>query len=108
MQRANEQWSIFFTSPGLTVERKLAGELPWDSGDYLYLRATPEIAYLTNKIFGDWSLIDLGGVFLQKWNHARNINCDLIFLDISSSSVIELKANIPAKDWSTEKLNEDE
>ena len=108
MERANEQWSVFLTSSKLAIERKLAGMLPWDSGDYLFLKATPEIPDLTNKIFGDWSLADLGGVFLQKWNHTRNINCDLIFIDISSLLILELKTNIPTKHWSTQKVNEDE
>ena len=104
----NKQWSIFTTAPNVAIEKQLAGRLPWDSGDYFYLKSRPEIEYLNNRLFGDWLLVAFGGVFLQKWNDTRNINCDLAFIDLDTLKVTELKANIPTKHWETEKINENE
>jgi hypothetical protein len=63
---------------------------------------------LTNKIFGNWLLIDFGGVFLQKWNDTRNINCDLVFVDFNTLRVRVLQKQVPTKHWATEKINPDE
>lgn len=104
----NKQWSVFISTDSVLIEQQLAGSLPWDSGDYLYLKSNPTIPYLTDKLFGDWLLVDFGGVFLQKWNDTRNINCDLIFIDLDSMKVSVLEKSLPTKHWTTEKLNSDE
>lgn len=104
----SKQWSVFASTNSIHIEKQLAGSLPWDSGDYLYLKSTPTISYLTGKLFGDWFLADFGGVFLQKWNDTQNINCDLVFIDSNTLKVIELENRLPTKHWTTEKLNQDE
>ena len=108
LENQNKQWKVLNTTKLVLIEQKLAGSLPWDSGDYLYLRSNPTISYLTDNIFGDWLLVDFRGVFLQKWNDTRNINCDLIFIDFETLNVSILKENLPTKHWKTEKINADE
>jgi hypothetical protein len=104
----SKHWSIFTMMPNVAIEKQLAGSLPWDSGDYFYLKSSPEIEYLNNKLFGDWLLVASGGVFLQRWNDTENINCDLAFIDLDTLKVTELKTDIPTKHWETEKVNENE
>jgi hypothetical protein len=108
LETESKQWSVFTSTNSIHIEQQLAGSLPWDSGDYLYLKSNPTVSYLTGKLFGGWLLADFGGVFLQKWNDTRNINCDLIFIDYNTLKVTELKTHIPTKHWTTEKLNPDE
>ena len=107
-ENINKQWQVFTSTNHVLIEQKLAGSLPWNSGDYLYLRSNPTISYLTDNIFGDWLLVDFRGIFLQKWNDTRNINCDLIFIDFETLNVSILKENLPTKHWKTEKINADE
>jgi hypothetical protein len=107
-ERQNKQWRVFTSTNHIQIQQQHAGSLPWDSGDYLYLKSNPTIPYLTDKIFGDWLLVEFGGVFLQKWNDTRNINCDLIFVDFGTLKVTELKKGLPTKHWTTEKINPDE
>ncbi len=104
----NKQWSVFTMTPHVKIDKQVAGSLPWDSGDYYYLKSNPEIEYFKNKLFGEWNLMDFDGVFLQKWNDTRNINCDLAFIDFDTLKVTELKTNISTKHWETEKINENE
>jgi len=104
----SKKWSIFTSTNSVHIEQQLAGSLPWDSGDYLYLKSNPAISYLTDKLFGDWLLVDFGGVFLQKWNDTRNINCDLVFIDFDNLKVTVLQESLPTKHWTTEKINPDE
>jgi len=104
----NKQWQVFTSTNHVLIEQKLAGSLPWNSGDYLYLRSNPTISYLTDNIFGDWLLVDFRGIFLQKWNDTRNINCDLVFIDFDTLNVSVLQKNLPTKHWTTEKINADE
>jgi hypothetical protein len=101
-------WGFFYKNDKVKIEEQLAGSLPRDSGDYLHLRSTPTIPYLTQKIFGDWFLVDFDGIFLQKWNNTNDINCDLIFVEFASLNVAVIKAKIPSKDWTTEKLDKNE
>ncbi len=108
VERQNIQWSIFTSTNHVRIEQQLAGSLPWNSGDYLFLKSNPPIHYLANKLFGDWLLVEFNGVFLQKWNDTRNIDCDLIFIDFDTLQVTELQYKIPTKHWSTEKINADE
>jgi len=107
-ENKNKEWKIFTSTEHVLIEQKLAGSLPWDSDDYLYLRSNPTISYLTDNIFGDWLLVDFRGVFLQKWNDTRNINCDLVFIDFDTLNVSILQKNLPTKHWTTEKINADE
>jgi hypothetical protein len=107
-ENRKKQWCIFSSTNNVLIEKQLAGSLPWDSGEYLYLKSNPTISYLTDKLFGDWLLVDFGGVFLQKWNDTRNINCDLIFIDLDTLKVTVLQKKIPTKHWTTEKLSPDE
>ena len=107
-ENRNKQWEPFISTNSIRIEQQLAGSLPWDSGDYLHLKSSPTISYLTDKLFGDWLLVDFGGVFLQKWNDARNINCDLVFIDCDTLKVTELQKSLPTKHWTTEKINPDE
>ena len=104
----SKQWGVFTSTNSIHIEQQLAGSLPWDSGDYLYLKSNPTISYLTGKFFGDWLLVDFGGVFLQKWNDTRNINCDLVFIDFDTLKVTVLQKSVPTKHWATEKINPDE
>lgn len=104
----NKQWSVFTSTNSILIEQQLAGSLPWDSGDYLYLKSNPTISYLTGKLFGDWLLVEFGGVFLQKWNDTRNINCDLVFIDFDTLEVTILQKSLPTKHWITEKVNSNE
>jgi hypothetical protein len=108
MDVQSKQWSIFTTASNLIIEKQLAGSLPWDSGDYLYLRSNPAIPYFTDKLFGDWLHVSFNGVFLQRWNHTRDINCDLIYINFDTLKVTELETGIPSKDWTTEKISIDE
>jgi hypothetical protein len=101
----SKQWGIFTSTSNVLIEQQLAGSLPWGSGDYLHLKSNPTISYLTNKLFGDWLLVDFGGVFLQKWNDTRNINCDLIFIDFTTLEVTVLQKSVPTKHWTTEKIS---
>ncbi len=107
-ENKNKQWKVFTSTNRVLIEQKLAGSLPWNSGDYLYLRSNPTISYLTDKLFGDWLLVDFGGVFLQKWNDNQNINCDLIFIDFDTLNITVLQKSLPTKHWTTEKINPDE
>lgn len=107
-EEQSEPWSIFTSADGVLIEQQLAGSLPWNSGDYVYLQSTPTIPYLTDKIFGYWLLVQFGGLFLQKWNHPRNINCDLVFIDFTTLKVVELQKGLPTKEWTTEKVHDDE
>lgn len=107
-ENRNKQWSIFTSTDSVLIEQQLAGSLPWDSGDYLYLKSKPTISYLMGKWFGDWLLVDFGGVFLQKWNDTRNINCDLVFIDLETLKVTVLQKSLPTKHWTTAKINSDE
>jgi hypothetical protein len=104
----NKLWTVFTSTDDIFIERKLAGTLPWDGGDYLYLKSNPTIPYLTDKIFGDWLVVAFDGVFLQKWNHTRNINCDLVFIDFRTLQVTELKNGLPTRHWTAKKTNSDE
>ncbi|MFZ4726125.1 MAG: hypothetical protein ACOYMD_11840 [Paludibacter sp.] len=104
----DKEWQVFTSTDYFLIEQKIAGTLPWDSGDYLYLRSNPTISYLTDNIFGDWLLIDFRGVFLQKWNDTQEINCDLAFIDFDTLNVSVLQKNLPTKHWTTEKINADE
>jgi len=104
----SKQWNVFTSTNSIVIEQQLAGSLHWDSGDYLYLKGNPTISYLTGKLFGDWLLVDFGGVFLQKWNDTRNINCDLVFIDFDTLKVTVLQKSLPTKHWATEKINSDE
>ena len=104
----SKKWGVFTSTNSVLIEQQLAGSLPWDSGDYLYLKSNPTISYLTDKLFGNWLLIDFGGVFLQKWNDTRNINCDLVFIDFDNLKVIVLQKSLPTKHWTTEKINSNE
>lgn len=108
MERLKTQWGFFYQNDKVKIEEQLAGSLPWDSGDYLYLRSVPAIPYLSQKIFGDWFLVDFEGIFLQKWNNPRDINCDLIFIEFASFKETVVKTKIPSKTWTTEKLNKNE
>jgi hypothetical protein len=105
IENHDAEWKIFMSSKYIKIDQQFAGSLPWDSGDYVHLKSNPVIPYLDNKIFGDWFLIDFGGVFLQKWNDTRNISCDLIFIDFDGFSATELKSCLPTKDWESEKLS---
>ncbi len=102
------QWTTFTSADNILINRQLAGSLPWDSGDYLHLKSEPPIAYLEDKLFGDWLLVGFGGVFLQRWNDPRKINCDLIFIDYSTLKVTEIKVGLPTKNWTAERLNAEE
>lgn len=104
----SKQWGIFTSTSNVLIEQQLAGSLPWDSGNYLHLKSNPTISYLTNKLFGDWLLVDFGGVFLQKWNDTRNINCDLVFIDFDTLEVTVLQKSLPTKHWATEKVSPNE
>lgn len=104
----SKQWNVFTSSNSILIEQQLAGSLPWDSGNYLYLKSNPTISYLTDKLFGDWLLVDFGGVFLQKWNDTRDINCDLVFIDFNTLEVTILQKSLPTKHWTTEKVNSNE
>jgi hypothetical protein len=104
----SKKWGVFTSTNSVLIEQQLAGSLPWDSGDYLYLKSNPTISYLTDKLFGDWLLSDFGGVFIQKWNNTRNINCDLVFIDFDTLKVTVLQKGLPTKHWTTEKINPDE
>ncbi|UKJ06950.1 hypothetical protein [Solitalea lacus] len=108
IENRNKQWNVFTSADSVLIEQQLAGSLPWDSGDYLNLKSNPPISYLTDKLFGDWLLVDFGGVFLQKWNDTQKINCDLVFIDFDTLKVTELETRLPTKHWTTEKLNPDE
>lgn len=101
----SKQWGIFTSTSTVLIEQQLVGSLPWDSGSYLHLKSTPTISYLTNKLFGDWLLVDFGGVFLQKWNDTRNINCDLVFIEFTNLEVTVLQKSLPTKLWTTEKIS---
>ncbi|MDP4268813.1 MAG: hypothetical protein Q8909_01670 [Bacteroidota bacterium] len=103
-----EKWSTFTSTKEIIIKQKPAGSLPWNSGDYLYLKSEPEITYLNDKYFGDWLLVDFEGIFLQKWNSIEKITCDLIFIDYKSYDVIILKENIPSRFWKTEKLHSEQ
>lgn len=107
-EEQSEPWSIFTSADDVLIEQQLAGSLPWNSGDYVYLKSTPTIPYLTDKIFGYWLLVQFGGLFLQKWNHPRNINCDLVFIDFTTLKVVELQKGLPTKDWVAKKVRDDE
>ena len=107
-ENKNKEWQVFTSTNHVLIEQKLAGSLPWNSGDYLYLRSNPTISYLTDNIFGDWLLVDFRGIFLQKWNDTRNINCDLVFIDFDTLKVSVLQKNLPTKHWKTEKTNANE
>jgi hypothetical protein len=103
-----KQWSIFTSTKNVLIEQQLAGSLPWDSGDYLHLKSDPTISYLTGKLFGDWLLVDFGGVFLQKWNDTRNINCDLVFIEFDTLKVTVLQKSLSTKHWTTKKIDPNE
>ena len=45
---------------------------------------------------------------MQKWNHIRNMNYDLVFIDFSTLKTKELHKDITTKDWTSEKLNSEE
>ncbi len=94
------KWAIMTGNEKLKLEKRIAGSLPWDSGDYLFLRSNPEIPQLKEKFFGDWFYLGFGGVFLQKWDDIRNINCDLLFIDFETKEIITLLENIPTRFWS--------
>lgn len=108
MERLKTQWGFFYKNDKVKIEEQLAGSLPRDSGDYLYLRSTPSIPYLSQKIFGDWFLVDFEGIFLQKWNNTNDLNCDLIFIEFDTLNASVIKNKIPSKAWTTEKLNKSE
>jgi hypothetical protein len=102
-----KEWLPFISIKNINIESQFVGSLPWDSGDYLYLNGDPEILYLTDKLFGDWIHIALGGVFIQRWNNASEIICDLIYIDSDSLQVIELQKQIPSKNWKSENIDPD-
>ncbi|MDN3582124.1 hypothetical protein [Mucilaginibacter flavus] len=102
------QWSVFFENQTFTIHQKIAGSLPWGSGDYIHLHSTPTIPYFDGKIWGEWFLVDFGGIFLQRWNHERNIDCDLVYISFDTLEVNLLKQNIPTKHWNTQKSDENE
>jgi len=108
MLALKQQWSIFTILNEITIKKQFAGSLPWDSGDYFCLESDPEIFYLQDKYFGDWFVIDFGGVFLQKWNYPGIVNCDLVFIDSTSLRVIELQKHILSKSWSSVKTDSNE
>ena len=94
-ENKNKEWQVFTSTNHVLIEQKLAGSLPWNSGNYLHLRSNPTISYLTDNIFGDWLLVDFRGIFLQKWNDSRNINCDLVFIDFDTLNVSVLQKTCP-------------
>lgn len=104
--KGNNQWSLLYGRGTISVEQSLAGTLPWNSGDYLYLRSTPPILFLENKIFGDWCHYAFYGLFLQQWHHERDISCSLVFINFATLEVIVVKDSILTKDWAVASVDE--
>lgn len=100
-----KQWSVFTTVNNLVINNQFGGSLPWDSGNYFYLKSEPKISYLDNKIFGDWFYTEFDCVFLQQWNDTTGSSCDLIFIDTISLRVFELMNDIPSRWWTAKKLD---
>ena len=106
-ENQRKEWRNFVSTDKVIVEKQIVGSLPWDSGDYLHLKSVPRIFELENQIFGDWMLLDFGGVFLQRWSNKSYPFCDLLFFDINTLKIKVLLEQLPTKEWKTEKLNQD-
>ena len=94
-------WLIIATSETLKVYGKYAGEIRFGPV-YVHLKSTPEIHFLQDKIFGDWSFCYNNCIFLQKWNSLDKPNTHLIAIDVITLEVAVLLQNIPAVQWQME------
>lgn len=86
-----EDWSVFIDNPKIEINKCLAGSLPWDSGYYYFFNSSPNIEYFHGKMFEDWFLLKFDGIFLKRWLNNPGLESDLIFLDLVTYKIHELK-----------------
>ena len=102
---ALNEWGIFFQTHNLFIYHRFAGTLPWDSSDYMYFKTYPEITFFNGKLFGDWQFIAFNGLFLQQWHDTKATTCSLLFFDLETHTVTQVKNNLPTKNWTAQLIN---
>ena len=98
LQPSIEQWSILTEQGNLKIFSKFAGEARFGPA-YLHLKSDPVIAYLTDKIFGDWFFHRDNVLFLQQWNSTGKPNTNLVAIHTLTFDIKLLEQNIPSVLW---------
>ena len=93
-------WGIFFQQGNFNLYSRFAGSLPGESSNMIYLKSYPELPQLERLQYADWLYIAFNGIFLQRWDTAEGSLTSLLFVDVDTVSVKEVKTNIQSNDWS--------